>query len=76
MHFPQVETHDLEGEPRLVPDELVGELRIVIVAFQRWHTGLIDTWLPVLGELTRPATSSGTPKGGLQMRPLSVSHSS
>jgi len=51
MHFPQVETHDLEGEPRLVPDELVGELRIVIVAFQRWHTGLIDTWLPVLGEL-------------------------
>jgi len=48
MRFPRLETSDLDGRRRVVPDDLEGDVRVIVLAFQRWHTALIDTWLPLL----------------------------
>lgn len=51
MRFPVLETRDLEGRRRTVPEDLDQGARIVILAFQRWHTALMDSWLPALRSL-------------------------
>lgn len=49
--FPRVEARNLEGRNLIVPDELDGDLRCVVVAFHRQHQRLVDTWLPHLDQL-------------------------
>lgn len=49
--FPTIQGRNLEGRDMLLPDELIGTLRCVVVAFQRQHQQLVDTWLPRLAEL-------------------------
>jgi hypothetical protein len=44
MRFPKLETQDLEGAPILVPDELPGNPRLIILPFQRWQQMLVDGW--------------------------------
>lgn len=49
--FPSVTAHDLEGHQVRVPEDLPAGPRIVILAFQRWHTELVETWEPALHSL-------------------------
>ena len=52
MHtFPSVKARDLEGHEVRIPEDLPTGPRIVVLAFQRWHTELIETWEPALKAL-------------------------
>jgi hypothetical protein len=51
--FPAVKGANLEGRTFTLPADFEGELNLVIVAFQRWHQSLVDTWLPIGRELQR-----------------------
>ncbi|MFC2081832.1 hypothetical protein ACFLR0_01470 [Candidatus Bipolaricaulota bacterium] len=49
--FPSVKAHDLEGHEVRIPEDLPAGPRIVMLAFQRWQTELIETWEPALQAL-------------------------
>jgi len=51
MRFPTVNGANLEGRNYQVPADLDGEYNVVILAFQRWHQMLVDSWMPQLAEL-------------------------
>ncbi|MFM7718456.1 MAG: hypothetical protein ACKO8G_03040 [Actinomycetota bacterium] len=46
--FPSLEARDLEYEARRVPDDLEGEPRVLLVAFDRFHQSAVDAWVEVL----------------------------
>lgn len=48
MRFPSLVARDLEYEERRVPDDLVGEPRVLLVAFDRFHQQVVDAWVAVL----------------------------
>jgi hypothetical protein len=52
MRFPNLAVSDLEGKDLTLPDDLPAGPRLVLIAFQRWHTLLIDGWMRVLPPLT------------------------
>jgi hypothetical protein len=47
-HFPGLSTHNLEGKTFHLPEDFEGELNVVLVAFERWHQDLVDSWVPFL----------------------------
>ena len=49
--FPRLKARNLEGRAYQLPGDLDGELNVVIIAFQRWHQDLVDTWVPWLERL-------------------------
>jgi hypothetical protein len=49
--FPSVIAHDLEGHEVRVPEDLPAGPRIVMLAFHRWHTELLETWEPAMRAL-------------------------
>ena len=51
MRFPDLAVSDLEGRALTLPHELPAGPRLVMVAFQRWHTLLLDGWTRVLPPL-------------------------
>ena len=59
MRFPTIVAHDLEGRRYEVPGDLPVGPRIIVIAFQRWHTGLIEGWQPELDRVVHdnPGTS-------------------
>jgi hypothetical protein len=54
MVFPTLHAHDLEERPYLVPDELPGRLRVILLPFKRWQQILVAQWedalAPVIGD--------------------------
>jgi hypothetical protein len=46
--FPHLEGRDLQRRAVTLPDDLEGERNVVIVAFQREHQALVDSWVPWL----------------------------
>jgi hypothetical protein len=56
MNFPAVQGSNLEGRKYRLPGDFEGDLNLVIVAFQQWHQGLVDTWIP-----TAKALAAATP---------------
>ena len=48
MRFPTIVAHDLEGRRYEVPGDLPVGPRILVIAFQRWHTELVERWQPAL----------------------------
>jgi hypothetical protein len=50
--FPQLIAENLNREKIEIPAQLRGRLNVLIVAFQQWHQNLVDTWVPLLVELT------------------------
>ena len=50
-YFPEVEGRNLQFEDRVFPQDFVGEWNLALVAFQREHQELINTWLPEAEEL-------------------------
>ncbi len=51
MNFPSYIGDDLLRRKVPVPSGFDGQLNIVLVAFQRWHQDLIDSWLPAVAQL-------------------------
>jgi hypothetical protein len=51
MQFPTVSGQDLLRRKVKLPSGLEGQLNLVLVAFQRWHQALIDSWLPAVTQL-------------------------
>lgn len=45
MRFPTIDARDLEGTDRRLPDAFEGRANLVVVAFERWHQELVDTWV-------------------------------
>jgi hypothetical protein len=52
VRFPDLAVSDLEGKGMTLPNDLPSGPRIVMIAFQRWHTLLLDGWTRVLHPLT------------------------
>lgn len=46
--FPVLAARDLEGRDVTVPDAFEGARNVVLVAFQRHHQELVDSWVPWL----------------------------
>lgn len=51
MKFPQVSGNNLADRTLTLPDDLVGELNLLLVAFEIYQQADIRTWLPVAAEL-------------------------
>jgi hypothetical protein len=49
--FPTLTGHDLEGKEVVIPRDLAGEARMLIVAFKRRHQLLVQGWSGVLADL-------------------------
>ena len=48
--FPTLSARNLEGLDVTVPDAFEGDRNVVLVAFQRQHQDLVDSWIPWLEE--------------------------
>ncbi|MFW9889545.1 MAG: hypothetical protein ACFFER_15260 [Candidatus Thorarchaeota archaeon] len=48
MQFPSVSGNDLLRNKVSLPDDLSSGLNVLIVAFQQWHQGLVNSWVPFL----------------------------
>ncbi|PDV96747.1 TlpA family protein disulfide reductase [Candidatus Chloroploca asiatica] len=48
--FPIVEARNLNGRTLTLPSGFGGERNLVLVAFQRWHQGQVDSWFPYLDQ--------------------------
>jgi len=48
MSFPAVPARDLLGNDRVLPGGFAGTRNVVIVAFEREHQALVDSWVPWL----------------------------
>jgi hypothetical protein len=48
--FPPVPARDLGGHEARLPDAFAGRRKVVIVAFQRKHQALVDSWVLWLEE--------------------------
>jgi hypothetical protein len=48
LTFPELSARNLQGLEVTVPDAFGGARNVVIVAFQRNHQGLVDSWVPWL----------------------------
>jgi hypothetical protein len=55
--FPDIEARNLQGVDVRLPDGFEGQRNVVIVAFQRSHQDLVDSWVPWLEK--RSATDPG-----------------
>ncbi len=53
MRFPAVSGASLSRKTVSFPEDLEGELNVLIIAFQRWQQGLIDSWVPLLEQMER-----------------------
>lgn len=53
MRFPTVKGSNLERDKVTLPQDLDGDLNVVLVAFQQWQQNSIDTWLAPLEQLER-----------------------
>lgn len=46
--FPSLAARDLEGTSRRVPEDLEGDPRVLLVAFDRFHQSVVDAWVEAL----------------------------
>ena len=53
MQFPNVSGVDLMRHRVVLPEDLGGDLNLLLVAFQQWHQELVNTWIPFAEELER-----------------------
>lgn len=51
MQFPSVSGNDLLRNKVSLPDDLSSGLNVLIVAFQQWHQGLVNSWVPLLDHM-------------------------
>jgi hypothetical protein len=53
MKFPQIIAKNLNKEEVDVPDGLQGNPKLLIVPFQRWHQGVVDSWVQFLESIIK-----------------------
>lgn len=53
MKLPRVSGSNLERQKMVFPDDFIGQINLVFIAFQRWHQDLIDEWVPFVEQLMR-----------------------
>jgi hypothetical protein len=51
VHFPTVTGSNLQRQTLELPQDLQGELNLVLIAFQQWQQTQVDTWIPFAREL-------------------------
>ena len=51
MQFPTVSGSNLHRKKLTLPQDLEGELNLVLIAFQQWHQTQVDTWIPLAKQL-------------------------
>ncbi len=49
--FPVLQARNLNGRAFTLPAEFGGAYNVAIIAFQRWHQELVDSWFPYLAPL-------------------------
>jgi hypothetical protein len=49
--FPTVTGSNLLRQKIALPGDFQGEVNVACIAFQQWHQGLVDTWVPWLRQL-------------------------
>jgi hypothetical protein len=59
LAFPNVSGSNLEGKSRILPNDFEGDLNIVIIAFKREQTDLIESWLNSLAQMIEKNTKLG-----------------
>jgi hypothetical protein len=51
MQFPNVTGNDLLRNEVTLPEDLSSRFNVMIVAFQQWHQGLVNSWVPFLNHM-------------------------
>jgi hypothetical protein len=51
MQFPNISGNDLLRNKVTLPDDLSSRFNVLIVAFQQWHQGLVNSWVPFLNHM-------------------------
>ena len=51
MIFPQASGTNLLRQKLTLPDDLQGEINILLIAFQQWQQASVDSWVPLLRTL-------------------------
>ena len=51
--FPALEGHDIDGRRLIIPAQLDGTYNLVLVAYERYHQRLVDSWIGSARELER-----------------------
>ncbi|MCU0487612.1 MAG: hypothetical protein MUE67_01520 [Anaerolineales bacterium] len=51
MKFPAVSGSNLLRQKVSLPDDLAGQVRLLLIAFQQWHQSLVDSWVPAARQL-------------------------
>jgi hypothetical protein len=51
MRFPTLSGKNLERKSYQLPQDLDGTPNVLLIAFQRWHQSLVDTWIPFLQQV-------------------------
>ena len=51
VRFPQVAGSNLERKRLNLPQDFEGQVNILLVAFQQWQQGEVNTWIPSVQEL-------------------------
>lgn len=59
MQFPVHTFSNLAKQKKKIPDELAGDYQLMIVAFQRWHQDLVDTWFASGDQLEKAYINPG-----------------
>jgi hypothetical protein len=49
--FPVIQARNLNGRAFTLPAEFGGTYNVAVIAFQRWHQELVDSWFPYLEPL-------------------------
>lgn len=53
LRFPELDVRDLQGRDLRTPTCFTGERNVVVIAFDRHHQALVDTWVPWLESRAR-----------------------
>jgi hypothetical protein len=53
MKFPKITGSNLLRQKLTLPDDLQGEINILLVAFLQQHQALVDSWIPIVGQLEK-----------------------
>ena len=60
MRFPKLHAHDLETKAYVVPEDLPGTFRLILLPFKQWHQIIVGAWLDALAPAlaSRPDVTS------------------
>lgn len=46
MQFPALQASNLNGDKLNLPENFIGQVNLLLVAFQQWQQSSVNTWLP------------------------------